>query len=96
MVSFIKSVLLFATPLNGTEPEIMTAAIIEKAFSIIWKIRWFLNTTTIKAMRNLLNKKNMGYKSEILPESVLKSSKTALYCYVKSAIFSVLYQLRYR
>ena len=75
MTSFKNSIFLFETRLYGTVPAIITAAMIEKAFNMTWKIKWSLNTTTIMAIKNLLNKKYIGWIREIGPWSVLRSSK---------------------
>ena len=77
--SFKNSILLFETRLYGTAPAIITAAMIEKAFNMTWKIKWSLNTTTIMAIKNLLNKKYIGWIREIGPWSSLRSSKIVSY-----------------
>ena len=79
ITSFKNSILLFETRLYGTVPAIITAAMIEKAFNMTWKIKWSLNTTTIMAIKNLLNKKYIGRIREIGPWSVLRSSKIVWY-----------------
>ena len=93
IVSFKNSVFRFYNELNGIAPAIITAAMIEKALSITWKIKWFLNTTTITAIKNLLNKKYMGCISEIEPASILRSSKIGENYTVKSAILFGFFQL---